>query len=145
MPTNLVTRSIEWMLILVENTETPTDAEWDECLFLLASYRPNFAKVKVLVLTDGGGPTPAQRGRLSAVSEGQALRSAVVSDSMKVRFIVSSVALFLPELSSFRRIEIQDAYAHLRMDARERATAQKAIPEMSALLTASSRQRARAP
>ena len=55
---NMVTRRIGPLLILRENKDTPTDDEWDECLSLLAQ---DLDDVRVLVVTDGGGPSPAQR------------------------------------------------------------------------------------
>ena len=129
--TNMVTRSVERLLILRENADPPSDAEWDECLDLLAAYRSDFSKVRVLVLTDGGGPTQAQRRRLNATSAGQPIHVSVVTDSIKVRFIVSSVALFLREIASFRVSEMSEAFDHLGLDRHEVAVAEKALAEMT--------------
>jgi hypothetical protein len=49
---------------------------------------------------------------------------------MKVRFIVSSVALFLRDISSFRESEIHQAYDHLRMKPPEEAAADRNLAEM---------------
>jgi hypothetical protein len=136
MPKNMVTRSMGAMLILRESDEPPSDEEWDECLRLLAPYRSDFSRVKVLVVTDGGGPTPVQRKRLSSVLDGNVVRVAVVSESVKVRFITSSVALFLRRISSFRRHELQDAYTFLSMTPEERLAADRAIADMDAEIKA---------
>jgi hypothetical protein len=130
MKKNMVTRRVDSLLILRENRETPTDEEWDYCLELLSTFAPNFSEVKVLVMTAGGGPSTAQRARLSRVAQGHPLRVAVVSESTKVRFIVSSVALFLRDISSFRESEILEAYDHLRMTPSEQLLADRALEEM---------------
>jgi hypothetical protein len=135
MPTNLVTRSIASLLVLRENAETPSDPEWDDCLRQLKTMGPDFSKVKVLVVTEGGGPTPAQRSRLSAVTGGKTLRSAVVTESVRVRFIVSSVALFMPAIASFGVDEINRAYEHLRLDLQQRVMLERVLKEMSDELT----------
>ena len=131
MRPNLVTRVVGDILILVESSEPPSDQEWDHCLSLLAGFRSDFSRAKILVVTEGGGPTPLQRQRLSELSKGHHLRVAVVSESVKVRFIVSSVALFLRDISSFRRSELIAAYKHLRLDYLEQRAADRAVSEMT--------------
>jgi hypothetical protein len=131
----MVTRSIDGMVILRQNAENPADAEWDECLRLLGAYRSDFGRVRVLVVTDGGGPTPAQRKRLSMVTGGYPLRAAVVTESVKVRFIVSSVALFMSGLASFDLSEMRQAFAHLKLDPRQQLVADRAVREMTAEIT----------
>lgn len=135
MATNMLTRSLGRLLILRENADPPSDAEWDECLRLLSDHRHDYSKVKVLVVTEGGGPTPEQRKRLSRTTEGQPIHVAVVTDSMKVRFIVSSVALFLREIASFRRGDLHGAFAHLNLDAHEMQVAERALAEMDGLVS----------
>jgi hypothetical protein len=126
----MVTRIVGPVLLLVENADPPSDFEWDDCLTKLAEFRPDFTRVRVLVITDGGGPTQPQRKRLSALAEGHPMYVAVVSESMKVRFIVSSVALFLREIASFRQNELDQAYDHLQLDSHIRFLADRAILEM---------------
>ena len=93
MKHDLVTRIVGRVLVLLESADAPSDPEWDRCLGLLAEFRDDFSRVKVLVITAGGGPTPPQRRRLSAVTQEHSVHVAVVSDSMRVRFIVASAAL----------------------------------------------------
>jgi len=130
MKKNLVTRRVGSLLLLLENRETPRDLEWDYCLDMLGGFAANFFEVKVLVVTEGGGPSMSQRARLSGVARGHPLRVAVVSESMKVRFIVSSVALFLRDISSFRQSEVYQAYEHLRMSPPEQSAADRNLGEM---------------
>jgi len=131
---NQVTRRLGHLLLLRENAETPSDAEWDETLKLLTEDPEELPLVKVLVVTDGGGPTTDQRKKLDRALGGAPVRIAVVSESAKVRFIVSSVALLASHIQSFRISEISGAFAHLSLSREERRLAERNIREMSELV-----------
>lgn len=131
---NQVTRKVETLVILREGKKDPTDSEWDETLRILAEHRQEIDHIKVLVLSDGGGPTQAQRKRLEQTLEGKPIRVAVVSDSMKVRFICSSVALFTSNLSSFKVSETREAYRWLKLSSHECKLADRNIAEMRDLV-----------
>jgi hypothetical protein len=126
---NAVTRRIGSLVVLLQGTETPTAAEWSECIKLL-SATTDLNATKVLVITDGGGPDLAQRESLEGVLRGRSVSSAVVSDSIKVRFIVATVALFSSRISTFTRSEIEKAYRFLGLTYEEIAAAKKAVVEM---------------
>jgi hypothetical protein len=130
----LAVRSVESMLILRENADTPTDKDWDEFLDILVENRPRFPSLKILVMTDGGGPNMNQRKRLEKALDKRPVRVAVVSDSARVRFIVSTIAFLNPEIRTFSRKEIDDAYEHLSLTPRERKLAETAIEEMHHLI-----------
>ena len=134
MPTNMVTRKIGSLLILRENQHTPSDEEWDECLQLLSEDRSLLPKIRVLVVTDGGGPTPDQRRRLQGALSGVPVKVAVVSESVRVRFIVSSVALLTSRIKSFSLREFNEALVHLELDLDDVRIAQNNIRQMTALL-----------
>ena len=131
---SLVVRTVESLIILRENSTTPTDRDWDEFLEILAANRPDFPKIRILVKTDGGGPSTEQRKRLSIALGGMPVRVAVVTDSIKVRFIVSSIALLNSEIATFNNKEIAQAYQHLSLDRREQRLVELAIAEMSPLV-----------
>ena len=131
---SLVVRVVDSLIILRENSTTPTDRDWDEFLEILAANRPNFPKIKILVKTDGGGPSTEQRKRLSVALGGRPVRVAVVTDSIKVRFIVSSIALLNSEIATFSNKEIAEAYQHLSLEPSERRLVEVAITEMSPLV-----------
>lgn len=126
------------MLVSYETKEMPSDHEWDEFLKMLATHRANFAALKILIVTDGGGPTLTQRKRLQTALAGQSVKVAVVTDSIKVRFIVSSVALLNHSISTFSRAEFSKAVAFLGLGAGEYRLAMKAVDEMTQLLQAQS-------
>ena len=122
------------MLLLRQNTEQATPAEWEHLLQLLVSLRRELPRLKIMVRTDGGGPTPAQRKSLEAALAGTPTRVAVVSDHLKVRFVASTLALFSKELRSFMVKELPEAYEHLSMTKDERQLCQKVLVELEAEL-----------
>lgn len=135
MPVNMVTRRIGALLILRESAGTPSDEEWDECLRLIPTDPEQLAQLRVLVVTDGGGPTPDQRRRLQRALAGVPVRVAVVSESVRVRFIVSSVALLTSKIQSFSLREFNSALSHLDLPPDDVRAAQQAIREMTAALS----------
>lgn len=122
------------MIVLRENKSTPRDEDWDAFLHCLASNRDNSARIKILVMTDGGGPNQEQRKRLEVALGGRVFRVAVVTESMKVRFIVSSIALLNREIRTFTPREIGEAYRHLDMNAIEQRQAHEAVREMNGVV-----------
>jgi len=129
-----VTRRVESLVILRESKLDPSDEEWEETLRIVLEQWQELRQLKVLVVSDGGGPTQAQRKRLERTLEGKPIRVAVVSDSMKVRFICSSVALFTSNLSSFKVSEMREAYSWLNLSDREKKLASEAVARMSELI-----------
>lgn len=119
------------MIVIRQNKDTSSDQDWDDFLDLLVERRAEFATLKILVVTDGGGPSMAQRKRLEIALDGQPVRVAVVSDSMKTRFIVSSIALLNRDMSSFRAGEMAQAYDHLGLTLDERRTAKTTLDELA--------------
>ena len=123
----MLTRRVGNVLLLLQGPEPFADAEWSECLEIL---RPFVAQAKALVVTRGAGPTPAQRKRLSEVIGKYPMRAAIVTDSVKVYFIVSSVALFMPRIRSFRFSEFSEAFAHLGLTPTEIDQVRRNLAEM---------------
>ena len=131
---SLLVRVVESLIVLRENSATPTDRDWDEFLEILAANRSNFQHIKILVATDGGGPSSDQRTRLSVALGGRPVRVAVVTDSIKVRFIVSSIALLNSEIATFSKSELSEAYKHLSLTLHEVKLVELAIREMTPLV-----------
>ena len=121
-------------MVLRETFATPRDEEWDQLLDLLRAQGDNVENVRFLVVTDGGGPNSAQRARVERVLNGRAVRVAIVSDSAKSRFIASTISLFNRDHRGFSKAEISEAYAHLRLTARERVLVEAALQQMEPLI-----------
>jgi hypothetical protein len=128
---NLETRRVGWLLLARQNAQAPTDAEWDRFLALLGEAREHFEHVKILVLTEGGSPSAPQRERLATTLAGKSVRVAVVTNSVKVRFVAAMVALFHKEMRCFARQELRLACSHVGMTPEEANTAERILDEMS--------------
>jgi hypothetical protein len=122
------------LLLLRQNHGVPSDESWNEVLKLMTADGTPMDQLKCLVVTDGGGPSPEQRKRLERTMSGKTLPTAVVSDSVKVRFIVSTVTLFTAQIKTFRRAELEQAFTFLNVNKKERFDALKNIAEMDALI-----------
>jgi len=138
MKRGLVSSIVGSVLLLCENKESPSDWEWDECLGLLVELktknRQTGEQVKVLVSTQGGGPNTAQRKRLETVLAGDPCPTAVISDSLKLRFISAAVALFNSDHRGFTTAERLEAYKFLRLTAVQTRQLEAAITQMSKLV-----------
>ena len=134
MKPTMVTRIIGQLVVLRENDATPLDSEWDAFLKILADNWDKFDLLKILVVTDGGGPNAAQRKRLETVLNGKPIRVAVVTDSAKSRFIASMISLINRQHMGFAMKEVVQAYNHLRMTQAERAAAERALAELDPLI-----------
>jgi hypothetical protein len=134
----MVSSIVGSVLLLCQDKESPSDWEWDECLGLLkelkAKQDQNGEQTKVLVSTLGGGPNAAQRKRLETVMAGTPVPTAVISDSLKLRFISAAVSLFNPDHRGFTTSERLEAYKFLRLTAVQTRQLEAAIIQMGKLV-----------
>jgi hypothetical protein len=112
----MLTRRIGSVLLVVQGSAPPSDSEWNESLEIL---RPFVAIARVLVLTEGGGPDPSQRKRLSAVIGGNPIRVAILTNSAKVRFIGASIAFFIRRIRCFMLSDTSAAFKHIDLTVAE--------------------------
>ena len=129
---NLVTERAGDVLILCQNTETPTLGEWETCLEVLR--KGAVPRTKALVKTSGGGPDAGQRQRLSEALGGAVVPIAIVSNSVRVRFITASVALFSHRIASFSEEQILDALNFLKIPFAERPDVLATVERLSSLV-----------
>jgi hypothetical protein len=127
-------RAIGNVIVLRENVDPPADQDWDGFLDLLILNRENFDRLKILVVTDGGGPNAAQRKRLENALDGRGVHVAIVTDSAKARFITSIVRFINKRHRGFAMAEIRQAYEHLGMSWQEQKLAEQALREMESLV-----------
>jgi|SRR5579859_1729660 len=130
MKTTMVWKTIGSVLVIREAKDPPSDEEWDGLMAALASLRKRVTELRAVVVTDGGGPTSSQRGRIKSVIQGAAIRSAVVSDSIKIRFIASAMMLISKNHASFTTKELAGAYDHLKLTPEERLAVGEALRQM---------------
>lgn len=130
----LVTKTVAPNLLVMRETfDTPRDEEWNAFLRLLEACE-DIERVRLLVVTDGGGPNSAQRSRLEGVLKGRSMRVAIVTDSAKSRFIASAISLFNRDHRGFSRAEMAGAYAHLRLTAVESRQVEFALRDMEPMI-----------
>lgn len=137
MNRNMLTRRLGASLIVLrQNKNDATEDDWNDFLRFLSQNRSQLEQLRLLVLTDGGIPTAAQRKRLAETLGSTQMLVAAVSDNMKVRFSGATIALFVKNYRQFSLAEMDRAYAHLRMSPQEQAQARVALEELSAHLKA---------
>jgi hypothetical protein len=113
------------LLVVSHDAGIPPEEEWNEALGILAKH--DLQQLRVLVFTDGGGPSPAQQVRLAkALSRwSRTLLVAVVSDNIGIRFLASALALFLNRIRTFSRSELAAACRYLTLTPQECELAEK--------------------
>jgi hypothetical protein len=88
----------------------------------------------ILVATDGGAPSAPQIKRLGKALAGGNVRVAVVTDKIRVRFIVSTIALLNSKIKTFARSELYAAYGHLDLTATEIRLTQQMLLQLEVLI-----------
>lgn len=63
------------------------------------------------------------------------MRSAVVSDSIKVRFTIATIALINPEHHGFSNRELSQAYDFLQLTPAERGDVERVLQQLGELLS----------
>jgi hypothetical protein len=121
-------------LVFVNSKKNPTSDEYDHVLRLYRSLASELPSYRCLAITDGAGPTLQQRQQQSK-EFGNILKNittAVVSDAITVRFVVSSAALFIKTIRAFDVNEFSKALTFLGFpDEQHAAVAEKlsAVPK----------------
>jgi hypothetical protein len=114
-------------MTMVHTADAPTDEEWDA---MLAHYRAKRAP-RVIVFTDGGGPTTLQRGRLNDALEGMVVKTAVVTASPVIRGIVTALSWFNPGIKSFVPDRAALALSYLGLAAGEHDRVMQQVMKLS--------------
>jgi len=122
----------ENVFLICHTKKAPEAAVWSAACQAVAEGVRRNPRVGTLVLTDGGGPSTTQREELALATDRRKYPVSVVSSSPTVRFIASSMALFIPGMQSFLPADWRKALEHLGMDPIERKTIERAIRDLSA-------------
>jgi hypothetical protein len=105
------------VFVMVHDKTGPADRDWEDCMKDLEEFAAGRTP-SAIVFTDGGAPKGAQRAELNKLV-GKSPPTAVVSDALVTRFVVSSFALMNPSIACFASHEINEAWHHLGLsDAR---------------------------
>ena len=106
---------IDRLVIVAYGSKPPSDQEWLEYLHLVE--RQGVTETRHLVSTEGGEPTAAQRGQLTALLAGREVPVAVLSDSTRVRGSVTLLSLLNRRIRAFRLSQLRDAIDYLEIPA----------------------------
>jgi hypothetical protein len=126
----------EGRVILVAHTEAPPSAEeWSgyarEVETLLSRSSPD--DVRTVVFTDGGGPDAEQRRKLTEIRGWNAVRVAVVTQSLAVRGIVTAFSWFNPRIKAFQPIAVGAAFRYLGLSPDEESKVWATVTEFQSL------------
>jgi hypothetical protein len=97
--------------ILVLGDKNPTDGEWSEYLDFLRKHLVPGVEPRLIVKTNGGSPSPAQRKLLNEVTKDYAksAKIAVLTGSTIARGAVTALSWFTPGYAAFNPADI-DVY-----------------------------------
>jgi hypothetical protein len=132
--TTLLWKVVGSVMVVRENKETPSDMEWDAFIAATTEYRKRVDMLRVLIITDGGGPNGNQRSKIKDAIGDKQFKSAVVSDAIKIRFIASAIMLISKNHASFTTREASGAYTHLALTADERRKVDECVVQLDAEL-----------
>lgn len=120
------------VMVIRQGTEPANEHEWRG--FLTELGQRDLTKLRIVIATDGGGPTAEQRATLKVIMAGRSVRTAVVSDSIKVRFTIATIALINREHHGFSNRERSQAYDFLQLTPVERRDADGVLRQLGELL-----------
>lgn len=115
------------LLFVLHGREPPTDAEWDGWLGVLraeaAARSGDFSRSSNLVLSDGGGPSTAQRTEVNNIVAVATVepRVALVTESVVVRTLARGLSLFNPSFAVFDPASFRRAVIHVGLGGHEAA------------------------
>lgn len=127
---NLIQRRVGAVVVFRQGKNDATEQEWDDFLKFLVANRSELQNMKLLIKTDGGVATAAQRKRLAMILGDQQPLVAVMSDAIKVRFAGATIALFQKNYRQYTYAELGQALDHLRVPPADRPRIENALKEM---------------
>jgi len=120
------------LVIMVHSAKNPTDDEIQAYCDELRTK--DVSKVRVLVLTDGGGLNASQRKMLNDVLGGRPQHCAVVSDDSMVRGIVTALSWFNRYIRVFEKAAAEEAFRYLHIPSTEFANVRREARRLRAVV-----------
>lgn len=112
---NIAIKVVDRLFIVVYGPDGPSDEEWEG--YLKDVERHGIDRTQQLIVTPGGGPSAAQRTRLNALLAGRSVPVAVMSDSTRIRSVVTALSWFNRLIRAFPLTGLHDALAYLEIPA----------------------------
>lgn len=111
-PTTVATKICGKFVVVVHNALPPLSVEWNNVIDVYRSY-PGGEALNVLVYTDGGSPTAAQRADLTSAMAHRKMQVSVVTQSVLARAAGTAIAWLVPGLRIFSPTDIEKALDHI--------------------------------
>ena len=117
------------LLLIRHGREPIPEDQWSELMRAVTQHPANH--LAALVLTLGGAPTPTQQIDISKLARDRTFTVAVLSDSVGMRFVVSSIALVIRRIQTFRSSEYEQACRFLELTTDEIRAAEAFVSELA--------------
>jgi hypothetical protein len=118
--------------VALHTDENPSREEWDA--WMESVRKVPSTQLRVLAVTDGGGPNTMHRGQFVKYLGGAKARIAVVTDAFVIRGIVTALSWFTDGIQIFVPEKLDDAMAHLDLSKEQRELASERLREMAGAL-----------
>jgi hypothetical protein len=122
------------LAIALHTVAAPSREEWAAFMESIRAVPP--ARLRVLAVTDGGGPSTVQRSEFVKYLAGEKVRIAVMSDALVVRGIVTALSWFTDKIEIFSPDHFAEATAHLDISSTRHDVVKERLRAMSTLLSA---------
>jgi len=119
------------LIVLKHGSGAPSEEEWKRYLDAWGPVAHRLEQIRILVLTDGGRPLRDQQTQLNTILGGRSVRTAVVSSSMAVRFVISVFALMNPGIRGFASSHLAEALEYLGLNPIEFSFAESVVRRLS--------------
>lgn len=102
----------DWF-VAVWGENPPTEEEGRLILSVFKTL--DFSRMRMLVFTRGGAPTPAQRKAMNEALQGTSFTTAIVTDVTLVRGVVTALSWFNSSIKAFSTAQVEDAFRYLQI------------------------------
>ena len=124
------------LVVFVNLDQPPTDLEWSAYLAAAREAYGAYGPVCVLVVTEGGPPSAKQRKAAGELSTAITFRTALVTNSLVARAVVTGFGWLKLDIKAFAHAEMTKAFAFLQLSPTEREWAYGTVRQMQAELRA---------
>ncbi len=134
---NMISRFQGDLAMCLHNASAPSKAEWDEWMDGCGRIPAN--RVRVLVFTDGGGPSNAvYRKRWLEYCGANDPPIAVVNNNALTRGIITALGWFKRGIKPFAPINVRDAFHYVHLDDPDSQEAMRAAERAAGLISGGS-------
>ncbi len=138
LATGVFRDSVGVVVVVVQNGVAPTHEEWELYLANIGGCLDEINAAGIAI-TDGGTPNALQRRRVNEVLCGRRARSAVVSNSVGLRSVITALRWFNPETAAFSGQNVAAALRFAGVEGARVGPVWRFVRELDRQLTPTSR------